>query len=842
MIEPTVKIRKKKAVKDQEKTKIAKKQEQINEVIIDDRTKEFGVGEKKLFDILRRKARLKPVHVVKKSSIKYWVTVVTVVVSLLLLYPGDNFSFKDISFSIPLEKNLDKKKSQNLYVQSLALLKKDRSLKGFYEVQKILSEALSYDPYNKDIKSLYLKIWSKLIGHLENDRSLKEYFEYLNTVNLLDSPRYVYSQVKLYFYYEKYFAAIKILEESSFLKLDHEEELKALLVEAYLRGGFFDRAKELFASIQDLNHYDVLKTKVFYYDFFNEEKMLKKSLQESLDLYPNDKFFQLKKCDFFLEKKEILKLEDCLKNTISTKFEGSFFYEAQYLKLKGFLFLLKGNLREGEKNLSESLRIRKDDDLYKRVLSFKASKKEEKSLFDLILVAKKQTLFMRINEALEKKDFYLATNLLLDFDKIGEEKYVTFFESRILLEQGFFDLATQKIEELYIKNKKDEETLEIYLETLLKTKRYKMLLKILAEYKNTLGRENLKITQLEAQASFFLDQLKKSFQLFQSLSEIKFFNEDYLLFQGKILFKRKKFQEAKKILNKALKINPLNKEIYSLYSQIIYEVDGVKEAIGYLLTLSEDLKKSSLLMAQLASFYYKIGDLSSFNYYKKELNEKEEKEEFLYDFLLNESILMSEVDKIKKIIDEMIFLFPKRIELFLLKAKIFYQEKNYEEAKRNLSLLEKKFSYFPEMFLLKAKIYFEENNFEEALKVLDLEEKKNFLQSSIASLRGHIYLKMNQVELSEKSFKKSLELNPTDLEALLGMGEISEIKKDYSWALTIYQKILSLDPSQIEIYKKRGEVYLKMGHKSTAIKDFETYLDLKGKESEAVQKILLELK
>lgn len=821
-----------KKIKKNNFNEVTKKNVIKNESILqekdDNKTKILEESSKYFFEVIKNNKKL-----IKDNKIKNIFLFITILFIGLILYPNKNTFIKKISFSIPIEEKKNDLISKKYYIQAIEILNKGKTVQDLYKAQEKLHISLRSNSLDDESKGLYIKIWSKLLPHIENKSSYKQFFDYLYSSNMIRSKRFVYGFARFYLYFQKYEAAVKILEESSLLNTN-QDDLEGLLIEAYTLSGNLDKAKELIDKKENSDHYDILKSKTIYYQYIKDNTSLEKNINRALTLYKNDFFFMMAKVDFYLESKNILYFSRTLIDIDKNGFEGSLYYYALYLKNKSIDEFLHGNEKEGLKSMKKSLSILPDDLLYKKLsyIDFKKSKE----LYDLFLNSKKKNIYLQIEDLIQKKDFYLATTII---SENSNDLRIDLLEVLLFVEQGFFNIAYSKIDTLMKKNTNKIEVYEMYLYVLFESKRYNFLLKTINESKEKFISD--KVMYYQAISLFHIGNYKKSLNLFSSLMNKDFFNEKYLEYFIKIFFIKKKYEDCKKYTSKLIKMNPFNLNSYLVYSDIIYEVDGVKEAIGYLLSLPDIIKNKTIIMSKLSTFYYKIGDNQSYLFYKKDLEIFDQKDEFLENFLLERALLDEKYDEALIYIDSILKSFPKKIDLYLLKSKIFFLQFKFEESLYFLNVLEEKFSLFPEIYLLRAKIYFKQNKYNEALIEIEKEEKFNFVQVETLYLKGAIFLKQNNIDSAENFFKKSLEINPNYIESLIGIADISEQKKNYPWALNIYNKILTLDPSLVEIYKNRGGLYSLMGNRSMAIDDYRIYIEMNGADKESIQKILSQI-
>jgi type IV pilus assembly protein PilF len=86
---------------------------------------------------------------------------------------------------------------------------------------------------------------------------------------------------------------------------------------------------------------------------------------------------------------------------------------------------------------------------------------------------------------------------------------------------------------------------------------------------------------------------------------------------------------------------------------------------------------------------------------------------------------------------------------------------------------------------------------------------------------GISYLNDNNIQPAFVEFQKALELNPTDKEALNGIGVINLMKlEDYPRAIEYFQRALKVDKSFAEASNNMGGAYEKMGKYDEAVSSY----------------------
>lgn len=76
--------------------------------------------------------------------------------------------------------------------------------------------------------------------------------------------------------------------------------------------------------------------------------------------------------------------------------------------------------------------------------------------------------------------------------------------------------------------------------------------------------------------------------------------------------------------------------------------------------------------------------------------------------------------------------------------------------------------------------------------------------SAIYNTSGLIYLAEGEVSMGNSEFKKAVEADPTNVSALLNVAGIAVNVQDYALAYDLYNRVLELQPNNIEAYLSKG--------------------------------------
>jgi len=211
-------------------------------------------------------------------------------------------------------------------------------------------------------------------------------------------------------------------------------------------------------------------------------------------------------------------------------------------------------------------------------------------------------------------------------------------------------------------------------------------------------------------------------------------------------------EEAKKMFEKALKMDPNNIKLYFTIAKNVAQVGNLDEAI---------------------------------NYYKKylDLQKKEGKEDFDGYFEL---------------------------------GNIYIQKKMYPEAVEALTKATtiKKDDFLS--FSLLGNAYVQIGKFQEAIIAFSASTVIIPTNKNAWYNLGQAYLSNKDNKKAAECFEKVVSLDAKDYEAWLFLGYLSDMNKDYKRSVESYKNLVSLKPESAEYWGSLAQVYRKMGLKAEA--------------------------
>lgn len=89
--------------------------------------------------------------------------------------------------------------------------------------------------------------------------------------------------------------------------------------------------------------------------------------------------------------------------------------------------------------------------------------------------------------------------------------------------------------------------------------------------------------------------------------------------------------------------------------------------------------------------------------------------------------------------------------------------------------------------------------------------------------QGNMAYREGKYDEAVESFKKALELNPTDASSHFGLGNSYFLKRNYEKAIAHYKEVIKLRPDYAKVHYALGLAYKRVGKNAEAEKAFDTY-------------------
>ena len=153
-------------------------------------------------------------------------------------------------------------------------------------------------------------------------------------------------------------------------------------------------------------------------------------------------------------------------------------------------------------------------------------------------------------------------------------------------------------------------------------------------------------------------------------------------------------------------------------------------------------------------------------------------------------------------------------ELFyLLKAEIFAQNKQNQQAEKDLQTIIKKYPNNPMAHKRLAELYEKQNLLEDAIREYEISMDRHYEEKTYLKI-GSLYEQIGRNEHAKTIYESIVKENPKNYEASMSLGNVLYNMNEFKSAIQIYQTLLNYYPTDYQIYFSLGMTY-------TMINDFQ---------------------
>lgn len=678
-------------------------------------------------------------------------------------------------------------------------------------------------------KLIYL--YSRFLDNTDNfGRDANTVFKLVQIFKYEANKNANYTSAIALFYYKnkKYEAANRIIERyTAFPKNKPTIELFTVYLRTLLGTGDLIKAAKIakrLESVKKKNH-NVYETLIDYYKFQKDFDKLDEIVKIARRQYPSNAKFLLERGDYYLRVQNKKKLAKTLAKVRSLQAGKSKVNYAEYLRLRGMYFVLSKNNKRAIKDFKKSLKLVESIDLIAQLADLENSNNKEANeliaeskALKFINEAQKAQLEGNDNEAL--KYALEATNVAPDF--IKARIYLASLQSNL----GYLNDAIIKLSALFKEYRSSTEVLyaliDVYTES-YKFKEVKRLLKIA----RTISEEgDSRYFSATAKYFKFKGDFNKTAGWLKKAIKSNPLDDTNVYELAKLYIKYNKFNKGMFYLKKAMELDPAKIEYRVSYAQILYEVESVNSAIGYLYDVLKKFPDDPKLMSSIGIYFYRSGQIKKYEDLKAKLLSLPKKDASLFNFLIEAAKLDEDYDAVIQYCIKLIELDPSDLDIRLYLSQLYIEKEKYGPALKELTAIKSRLSSYPKLKYFFSKLYLLSGEIEKAKMQAESEVKENPTLIDGYILMGEILKKEKELSKARKYFFKANQIDPKSVDALLGLAYVAFMNDQYDMALDYYKKAAELDPNRSEVYKLLGDVFRKLGQSQLAIKNYSHFLEL----------------
>jgi tetratricopeptide (TPR) repeat protein len=202
-----------------------------------------------------------------------------------------------------------------------------------------------------------------------------------------------------------------------------------------------------------------------------------------------------------------------------------------------------------------------------------------------------------------------------------------------------------------------------------------------------------------------------------------------------------------------------------------------------------------------------------------------------YTMLSTCNHLAGNTDKSENYILKAVELSPNDANVNLTAGQIFMQKQEFETA---LPYVKKAVELEPsntKSIRNLAQIYYDIGQLEESIQTYEVAINKETDREVKADLYfnlGILYNRVGNLEEAEYNFTNSLDENPDDIEAIMGMAQVFENAEKWRKAEKFYRELIAVDPDNPEHFRGMSRVLLQQGEPDESLRYLEKAKRLGG--------------
>ncbi len=558
-----------------------------------------------------------------------------------------------------------------------------------------------------------------------------------------------------------------------------------------------------------------------------EEKFdeAKKTLEEAGKFYGESVELLLLYSDYLVREGDTAKFKTVLENVQKLQADQSPTYTAMYLERMGILSAYIKEIDTAVKFFNTALELRESDELRSKLAALQrgGGNAAEK----LILESRVIQLMKKAEQELRLSNWELAFTHAINAVDILE----SYIPSQLLLadiqlRRGYFESALGTLSKLKSNYPLNANVSFKFLEGLIKARKFvpaqdqviligQTSLKDLPEYNSYLGQYYYEIGNVNLAIKNYTMALKRDP-----------LRDDDLFRLGKIYLLYKKYENSKQMITRAIELDPLNVDYVATYAKILYELDSADAAIGYLRNMLEKFPDNPRLLGDIATYYYRNGQLKQFETYKEKVAKLSAKDESFYRFLVNSAKLEGKIDKVIEYSKDLLKVAPGDMEARMLLGTYLLSNNRFADAYATFLDVRERLTSFPKVNYFLAKVMVKQKDYKKGLEFANKEVELNPALEFGHYIVGEVKRLQGDIAGAETSLEKAISINGRYVEALMSLGWIKRNQRLYEPARELYLRALKVELDNPEVHKELCLIYNEIGQNGLAIESCQTYLKL----------------
>lgn len=696
---------------------------------------------------------------------------------------------------------------------------------------KFLKKSINYQFSNNKATPWLIFLYSDLLDNSDDKiEDAKVIFSLVQINNIKAVNDTYYAAAKAYFYFKmgKINAAKKIIEEFASIKTNKPSiELFMVYLKTLSLSGDLVKAEDIRKKLEGLSKktYDIYLTLFDYYVLKGEYEKAQTLIIEAEKKYKDDVGLMLRKGKLFVYNEDFKSLNALLKKIRWMGADDSKVYYSKYLEYMGLVAAASKKPQEAADYFNKALTYFESDELRSRLSALSESNDQEVN--KVIVESKAKQLIARAQNHLDKLNFNNAIVDALQAKSIAPS-YIPaqLMVAKIQVKQSLFAEAIKGLEQLNREYTNDSAIAFELANAYIESYKFDKAIKIITAQATPENKNNPTYYTTAAKYYVFKDDFPQAVKWLKNAININPLNDENVYRLAKVLMRYRKYQRATSLLKRCIELDPSNVDYRVSYGDIIYEIDGTSEAIGYLLNVLVYFPDNARINGNIAIYYYKSGQQSQFEAIKSKLEKLPGKDPELYKFLIKAAKLDEKNEDVIKYSKELININPGDLQARLFLGQVYMELERYKEALLEFNEIKQRLDTYPKLQFYMSKLYLLTDNVKKATELAQNEVKANPSGIDGYILLGDILRKEKKYIQAEAYYKKAQLIDRNNVDVLIGLAVVAFKKSQYESALNLFAKAKKLEPGRPEIHKLLGDVYRASQQSSMAIESYKLFLEL----------------
>ena len=549
--------------------------------------------------------------------------------------------------SFPVQEEEDIERSEFFFKQGLEKYRK-RDYKNRALAADDFKESVEFNVKNQKAMGYLIMSYAELLSSTQDKRKNSYTIfkliqinrnKLLTDINVAIGSAIFYKQIK------KFKTAQNSIE--NYLRIGRPSlKLLSYYLMILIQQGNLEQGRKVFEKIKSAKE-KVLESYLAmakFYELNQQFDLGKKVLEEGGKKFKNSVPLLLEYAKYVLEEQNFKKLDPILKVVEKLQAESSPLYYAKYLEYKGIFMASQGKNKMATRFFQEALKINESDELRSKLAALELG--GDQAIEKLILESKVVDLMRLASESRRKRAWEAAFRFAIDaVDLLPTYIPAQLLLAQIQIERGYFDSSLKTLKELHKLHPLNKKINFLLLRAYTRAHQLERVREHIVSLSNSKFSRTAEYASALAQYYVKVRKFLLAMKWFQTAIRRNPLNDNYYFLFAKILLKHRKYDKSKLMLTKAIDLDPENVYYRAEYARVLYELDSVETAIGYLRDILENHPEDPKILGEIAIYYYRSGQVENFEKYKAKVQNLLVKDIDFYEFLIRAATLEGDIDK-----------------------------------------------------------------------------------------------------------------------------------------------------------------------------------------------------